>query len=459
VHPVSSLPRSTPEAQELSATALDAFVGALDASEQEIQTLMLVRHGHVVLEAEWSPYLLSDSHQLFSVSKSFTSMAVGLAVEAGLLSIDDKVVSFFDEELPDKISDNLAAMRVRDLLTMTTGHHEDTIPRMLEGDRLTRTFLSFDVEHEPGTHFAYNTGATYILSVILQRLTGEMLLDYLRPRLLEPLGATEATWEVTDEGVNTGGWGLSLNTRSLANFGQFLLQQGEWQGRQLVPAEWIAAATSKQVSNDNQPNTDWQQGYGYQFWRCQYGAYRGDGAFGQYCVVFPEHDATLIITSASPDMQEVLNLVWQYILPALQGSDAPVATRPEKLEILAPTGPAPKAGNGRTYRFESNDASLTAVRLNPDGTGTFTFESDGARQDVVCSPGPWRELRDELRDPAQRLATSAYGDGEAFVATFRYLQTPFVLTFNCRSDGANLVIDAKLNVGFDPTTFTLTSTS
>jgi hypothetical protein len=375
------------------------------------------------------------------------------------LSIDDKVVSFFDEELPDKISDNLAAMRVRDLLTMTTGHHEDTIPRMLEGDRLTRTFLSFDVEHEPGTHFAYNTGATYILSVILQRLTGEMLLDYLRPRLLEPLGATEATWEVTDEGVNTGGWGLSLNTRSLANFGQFLLQQGEWQGRQLVPAEWIAAATSKQVSNDNQPNTDWQQGYGYQFWRCQYGAYRGDGAFGQYCVVFPEHDATLIITSASPDMQEVLNLVWQYILPALQGSDAPVATRPEKLEILAPTGPAPKAGNGRTYRFESNDASLTAVRLNPDGTGTFTFESDGARQDVVCSPGPWRELRDELRDPAQRLATSAYGDGEAFVATFRHLQTPFVLTFNCRPDGANLVIDAKLNVGFDPTTFTLTSTS
>jgi hypothetical protein len=213
------------------------------------------------------------------------------------------------------------------------------------------------------------------------------------------------------------------------------------------------------VSNDNQPNIDWQQGYGYQFWRSQYGAYRGDGAFGQYCVVLPDHDATLIITSASPDMQEVLNLVWQYLLPALQGSDTPVGTRPEKLEILAPTGPAPKAGDGRTYRFESNDAGLAAVRLDPDSTGTFTFEADGATQDVVCGPGPWRELRDELRDPAKRLVTSAYGDGETFVATFRYLETPFVLTFNCRPDGENLVIDAELNVGFGPNTFTLMSTS
>jgi hypothetical protein len=116
--------------------------------------------------------------------------------------------------------------------------------------------------------------------------------------------------------------------------------------------------------------------------------YRGDGAFGQYCVVFPDHNATLIITSASPDMQEALNLVWQYILPALEGSDTPVATRTEKLEIVAPTGPAPKAGNGRTYRFESNDASLAAVRLDPDGTGTFTFQSDGATQGVVCGPAP-----------------------------------------------------------------------
>jgi CubicO group peptidase (beta-lactamase class C family) len=464
VYRVSSLPRSTPEAQGLSAAALDAFIGALDASEQEIQTLILVRHGHVVLEAEWSPYRLTDPHFLFSVSKSFTSTAVGLAVDAGLLTVDDKVVSFFDEELPEKISDNLAAMRIRDLLTMTTGHHEDTFPQM-RGAEMTRTFFGLDVEHEPGTYFLYNTGATYILAVILQKLTGELLLDYLKPRLLEPLGATEASWEVTPEGVNTGGTGLSLNTESLANFGQLLLQKGQWEGGQLVPAEWIAAATSGQVSNDNQENPDWKQGYGFQFWQGRHGTYRGDGAFGQYCVVFPDQDAALVITSASPDMQEVLNLVWEHVLPALEGATVPDAVAPKALEILPPSGPAPAGGDGRTYRFEPNQAGLVAVRLDEDGTGTFTAEArsltslaetaPGATYDVVCAPGDWREAADG--SPDGRLLTSAYGDGDAFVATLRYVATPYVATLSCRPEGDALIVDCKFNVSFGPTAFTLTA--
>jgi CubicO group peptidase (beta-lactamase class C family) len=445
-----SLPRSTPEAQGLTTTALDAFVAALDSSEQEVQTLMLVRHGHVVLEAEWSPYRLADPHHLFSISKSFTSMAVGLAVEAGLLSIDDKVVSFFDEELPDKISDNLAAMRIRDLLTMTTGHHEDTIPRMREGDRMTRTFLSFDVEHEPGTHFAYNTGATYILSVILQRLTGEMLLDYLQPRILQPLGATEATWEVTDEGVNTGGWGLSLNTPSLANFGQFLLQQGEWEGRQLVPAEWITAATAKQVSNANHDSLDGQQGYGYQFWRTRYGAYRADGAFGQFCLVLPDQDAVLVTTSAAAG-QELLNLVWEHLLPALDGATGSGTPKPS-LEIAPPGGPSP-AANGRSYRFEKNDHNLVAVRLGAETT--FTLEVAGVQQDVTCAPGGWREAECTLPGLGSRVLTSAYGDQDSVVATVRFPETPYCYTLTCRPSAENLTVEVGMNVGFGSGQITL----
>jgi CubicO group peptidase (beta-lactamase class C family) len=166
---MSSLPRSTPEAQRLSTAALDSFVAALDASDQEIQTLMLVRHGHVVLEEEWAPYRLADRHMLFSVSKSFTSMAIGLLVDAGQLSLDDQVISFFDtDDLPDKISDNLAAMKVRHLLTMTTGHSEDTVERLTRDRRMVGIFLGLDVENEPGTLFVYNSGATYMLSAILQ---------------------------------------------------------------------------------------------------------------------------------------------------------------------------------------------------------------------------------------------------------------------------------------------------
>jgi CubicO group peptidase (beta-lactamase class C family) len=442
---------------------LGSFVAALDACEQEIQTVMVVRHGHVVLEAEWSPYRLAERHHLFSVSKSFTSMAVGLAVEAGLLDLDDKVVSFFDTDLPAEVGDNLAAMRIRHLLTMTTGHAADTIQRLSRGEHMTRSFLALDVEHEPGTHFAYNSGATYLLSVILQRRTGERLLDYLRPRLFEPLGATEATWEVSPEGVTTGGWGLSLNTESLARFGQFLLQEGRWNGRQLVPAQWIAEATAKQVPNDNEDNLDWQQGYGYQFWRCRYDAYRADGAFGQFCVVFPEHDAVLVITSATPDMQAVLNLVWEHLLPAFRGEPTDQAIAPDKPAILPPAGPAPRGGDGRTHRFEPNEHHLAAVRWNADGTATFTFEIAGTAHDVVCGPGDWREHVSELPEAGGRLLTSAYGDGDAFIATFRFPETPCVLTLTCCPAGEGVVegvlVDGRYNVSFGPTTFTLTSTS
>jgi CubicO group peptidase (beta-lactamase class C family) len=467
---VSSLPRSTPESQGLSGAALDAFVAALDASDQEIQTVMLLRHGHVVLEEAWSPYRLTDRHLLFSVSKSFTSMAVGLAIDDGLLSVNDKVVSFFTaDELPETISDNLAAMTIRHLLTMTTGHGQDTVEALSRDRRMVKIFLGLDVEHEPGTVFVYNSGATYMLSAILQRLTGERLLDYLRPRLFEPLGAAEATWQVSREGITTGGWGLSLNTESLARFGQLLLQRGMWEGRQLVPAEWIEAATSKQVPNDNQENPDWQQGYGFQFWRGRHNTYRGDGAFGQFCLIFPEYDAALILTSATQNMQAVLDTVWGHLLPVLEGKEVPPVARPDRLELPPPSGPAPSGGDGRTYHFPANEAGLTAVRLDSDGTGTFTFtevETESTEQhEIVCAAGDWREhrtpgvLRDAVTEPGQRILTSAYAGNDAFVATFRWVETPFVATATCRPGNNRMTITINLNVSFGPTTFTLTSTS
>ncbi|GAA1133682.1 hypothetical protein GCM10009630_34840 [Kribbella jejuensis] len=462
---VSRLPRSTPEAQDLSAAALDSFVGALDAGQPEIQTVTVVRHGHVVLEEAWAPYRADDRHLLFSVSKSFTSTAIGLAVDAGLLTLDDRVISFFTaDELPETISDNLAAMTVRHLLTMTTGHSKDTVDALSRDRRMVKVFLGLEVVHEPGTVFVYNSGATYMLSAILQRLAGENLLDYLRPRLFEPLGATEAIWQVSQEGIVVGGWGLSLNTESLACFGQLLLQHGEWDGKQLVPAEWFEAATSRQVPNDNEENPDWKQGYGFQFWRGRHNTYRADGAFGQFVLVFPEYDAVLVTTSATGDMQAILNTAWEYLLPALEGKDVPVVPRPSQLELPPPSGAAPAPGDGQTYRFAgSNATGLTAVRLDADGTGTFTFEDPrGGTHELVCAAGPWREqtapgtVADAGPETGERILTSAYGDGDAFVATFRWVETPFVATLSCRVDPAadgRMTVDGRLNVSFGPTEF------
>lgn len=467
MHRVSSLPRITPEAQGLSAAALDAFVGALDASEQEIQTLMLVRHGQVVLEEAWAPYRIEDPHLLFSISKSFTSMGIGLLVEDGKLSIDDKVVSFFSaDELPAEVSDNLAAMEIRHLLTMSTGHTQDTIEALGRDERMIRTFLGLEVGHAPGAPFVYNTGATYMLSAILQKVTGETLLDYLRPRLFEPLGIGEATWPTSKEGVTLGGWGLSISTESLARFSQFLLQRGEWDGKQLVPAAWIDEATKKQVDNSVEVNPDWRQGYGYQFWRARNNAYRGDGAFGQYCLVFPDHDTTLVITSASPNMQAVMDIIWEHLLPALQGEAGDGTARPPRLELLPPAGPTP-GGDGRRYEFDPNPMGIAAVQLDSDGTGTFTLVpgsladeaqvSAGRTQELVFAAGPWREDLDKLQDTPQRLVTSAYGDGDTFVAIVRYLETPYVVTMRCRVDGDALQIDLRFNVSFWPPELTLRS--
>lgn len=464
---MSSLPRSTPEAQGLSAAALDAFVAALDSSDQELQTLILLRHGQVVLEAEWLPYRIADRHHLFSVSKSFTSIGIGLLLDSGKLTLDDPVVSFFDgDDLPAAISDNLAAMKIRHLLTMSTGHAEDTTGALQQDHRMVRTFLSLPVEHQPGAPFVYNSGATYMLSAILQKVTGETLLDYLRPRLFEPLGIDEAAWQRSREGVVVGGWGLSISTESLAKFSQLLLQRGEWDGKQLVSAAWIDEATKKQVDNSTEDNPDWKQGYGFQFWRARHNAYRGDGAFGQYCLVFPDHDATLVITSAAPDMQAVMDLIFEHLLPAFDGGTGDGTPRPATLELPAPTGVTPR-GNGRTYQFEPNDRGITAIKLGEDGIVTLSVEAsieaghytveEGKTMEIVCAPGDWQEGLDVLQDPPQRLATSVYGEGETAVVTIRYLETPFVATLRCRPDGERLVVGLRFNVSFRPLELTLTS--
>ncbi|MCU1425934.1 MAG: beta-lactamase, partial [Microbacteriaceae bacterium] len=312
------LPRATPESQGLSSAALLRFVNALDELS-DAHSVMLLRHGRVVAEGWWHPYAAAQPHSLFSVSKSFTSMAVGFALEEGLLALDDTVVSLLPDAAPETVSDNLAAMTVRHLLTMTTGHAEDTVGAFDEPvDDWTRVLLAAPVAHEPGTVFVYDTGASFLLSAIVQRLTGDRLLDYLTPRLLEPLGITGATWEQSPLGIDAGGWGLSLTTEQIAVFGQTLAQGGSWRGRQVIPAHWVAEATRLQVRNgDFEPGNDGTHGYGYQFWRSQNGAYRADGAFGQLCIVFAEFDTVLVLTAGLSDMQQEMNVVWEHLVPAL----------------------------------------------------------------------------------------------------------------------------------------------
>jgi CubicO group peptidase (beta-lactamase class C family) len=323
------LPRSTPEDEGISSCAILVFIEALERHTHPldaVQSFMLLRHGTVVAEGWWAPYRPDVPHMLYSLSKSFTSSAFGIAVEEGLLSIDDPVLKFFPDDAPADPSEHLRAMTVRHLLTMNTGHHEDTVSRVWggSGDNWPRVFLSLPVEHEPGSWFVYNTPATYMLSVIITQLTGEFLIDYLRPRLFEPLGIENPTWDVDPQGRSVGGSGLHITTDGIARFGQLSLQKGEWNGQRLLTEAWIDDATAAHSDNSiTQTNPDWTAGYGYQFWRNRTEGYRGDGAFGQYCIVLPEHDVVLAMTSGVRDMQRVLDAVWEHLLPAFSADALP----------------------------------------------------------------------------------------------------------------------------------------
>jgi CubicO group peptidase (beta-lactamase class C family) len=321
VHAAQPLPRSSPEAQGVSSAGIQTFVEAADKNVDTMHSFMLMRHGKVVTECWWSPESAEKPHILYSLSKSFTSTAVGLAAAEGKLSIDDPVLKFFPDDAPAAPSDNLKAMRVKDLLTMSCGHQKE--PKFSKDQTWIKTFLAHPVEHTPGTHFLYNSAATYACSAIVQKVTGATVLDYLKPRLFEPLGIENPQWSTSPQGISIGGWGLFLRTEDIAKFGQLFLQKGRWNDKQLVPAAWVEQATSKQVANGTDPSRDWTQGYGFQFWRCRHNAYRGDGAFGQFCIVLPEHDAVVAITADQKDMQAELNLVWDHLLPAFQKDPLP----------------------------------------------------------------------------------------------------------------------------------------
>ena len=330
----TSLPRSTPESQGVSSAAIKDFIEAADHSVNSMHSFMLVRHGQVVAEAWWQPESTTKPHVLWSLSKSFTSTAVGLAVEEGKLSIDDPVLQFFPDDAPAEPSANLQAMRVRDLLTMTTGHQDEVNWR--EAADWAKAFMAHPVPHKPGTHFRYNTPATYMLSAIVQKVTGQTVLDYLNERLFKPLGIEKPQWDTSPQGISIGGYGLYLTTEDIAKFGQLYLQHGKWNGQQLIPAAWIEQATSKQVSNGSDPESDWDQGYGFQFWRCRHGAFRGDGKDGQFCIVLPEQDAVIAITANTGNMQAELSLVWEKLLPAFSDhalEENPTAQSQLKAEI------------------------------------------------------------------------------------------------------------------------------
>jgi CubicO group peptidase (beta-lactamase class C family) len=351
----SSLPRSAPADQGVDPAAILGFLDAVDAHPgTEMHSLMVVRHGRVVAEGWWAPYSAERPQLLYSLSKSFTSTAAAFAQAEGLLELDDAVVSHFAEFASDITDPRSRSVKIRHVASMASGHTREMLGEaiMRDPEEPVRGFLLIPPDREPGTVFAYSQPCTYALASIIQRNAGMPLTQYLRPRLFDPLGIGHVGWHPFPPGREQGFSGLHARTEDIAKLGLLYLQRGRWDGAQLIDESWVAEATSVQVANPGEADPDWRQGYGFQFWMSRHG-YRGDGAFGQFCVVLPEQAAVIVTTAYTLDMQAVLDAMWAHLLPGL-GTAAPgagsahdrLSARLARLELPACPGAAAPADWG-----------------------------------------------------------------------------------------------------------------
>ena len=325
---INELPRSTPEEQGVPSKALIALFDSLHLMPQtDIHSMIVMRHGKVVGEFYPAPFAPQYQHTQYSSSKTLVSIAVGMAIDENRLRLTDRVATFFPEFLPDTISPRLAAMTVRDLLTMTSGIKPDWAMRS-KGREWIKTFLGKEVVNKPGEVFAYDSMVTYMLSAIVQKVTGKKCLDYLKEKLFAPMNISVVNWEESPEGVNTGGWGLHIQSESLAKVGQMWLDGGVWNGEQLVSKKWITQMSTKQANGGD-------YGYGFQTWMCAWpGAVRADGALGQYVIVVPDKDVVIVLTEASfTNGKPQRGLIWNRFLPAL--SDKPLPPSKDYEQLLA----------------------------------------------------------------------------------------------------------------------------
>lgn len=482
----------------IPAGAIEGFLNEIEKEGVHLHSFVIVKGEKVVVSGSYAPCKTDDIHMLFSLSKSFTSIAIGFAQQEGKLSLQDLVIDFFQEELQGKeISENMKKVTIRHLLTMNSGQTEpedELFTKLNENWALS--FLTSEVEKEPGTWFLYNTRCSYMLSVILEKVTGEKLKDYLKSRLFRPLGFSEKLWwETSPQGYHTGGFGLNISVEDIAKFGIFVKNQGVWKDKQLLNKEWFVDAVKPWSDSSNTWGGENCFGYGYQFWRCHVpGVFRGDGAFGQYCVIMPEEDLVFATTAGQLDMQKILDAFWKHVYPgtalhpALDGGKDSLQERIDKLvlptyyqEKLENEGfsssdlcrlQIPEKVQGITYEIPDNTLQLTEVRFwQKEGQkdSCMLEMKNGEKTDtLVVFPDKWSETEfhiDENRTDVsrasfreglfQRCFVKGCTVGEKLYLDMFFPETTFQDTWEVTFETQGILLDVHRNTGFVPGNFTV----
>ncbi len=424
----------TPESLGIPSRAVLNLLERIDRERVNMHGFLLLRRGEVAAEGYWAPYTAETRHRMYSVSKSFVSLAVGLMVDDGKISLDDPVARFFPDKLPKNPHPYVADATVRDLLTMATPHSRTSYTR---DDRdWAWTFFNTAPSHPPGTIFSYDTAATVVLGSIVERIAGVPFLEFMRPRMLDPIGfSSDAYCIETPEGTSWGGSGVICTLRDMANVALLCLQHGRWDGKQLISEEYVRAATAKQIDNSIGGNV----GYGYQIWRERENGFGFRGMGTQLAMCFPDKDFIFACISdtqgAGPTGTGVVGAMWDELHAEL--ADEPLAEDPAahaaltdriaRLAVLPVDGAATSRVRdsiaGAWYTIEPNPMGISRMRFTFE-PGAGTWEYTNAQGDKTLRFGLGRVVagvfpqtgyyRERIGTPSDRpydcLASAAWVD-------------------------------------------------
>lgn len=419
----NTISRSNPAQEGVEAKAvLQLYTSLMSLEQTEIHHVVVMRHGKVISELHPAPFRAIDAHTLYSASKTFCSMAVGLCIDDNRLRVTDRVATFFPEFLPDTISDGLAKMTVHDLLTMSSGINPDWNMRSITTE-WEKTWLAKHLKYEPGEKFLYDSMSTYMLSAIVQKVTGHTVLQLLQERIFAPLGITEAEWEQSARGVNTGGWGMRIQAESEAKFGQLLLQKGNWNGKQLISREWIDRATQchKVPFTDNPKKNIQNPGYGYQLWLCEIpGSFCADGALGQYIFVVPEKDMVVVLNGASMKGYEEIDATFRFI-KQVATDNGPLkfdAAQQKALDKFTASA-SQRTVKGVKVKTKPSIALHDGFALQFGADGNLQYTFDG--RTITAAPAQWHYASSTVQPPYSIHPKNVFkGLNKPFTTAARY---------------------------------------
>ena len=370
--------------------ALDRFFECMEENKIEVHTMQIYRGGKQLLRLAQEPYSCTDSREVYSLSKMFTSTVVGIAVGQGLVRVEDRLVDIFGRT---GASEKMSHITVRHLLSMNTGHDRCVIPEMIVAPDSVEAFFGVEPVYEPGTHFTYNTGASCMLVSVIEKVSGRDFFQYACENLFYPMGMTDISWRRCADGRCVGGAGLHVCCDDIVKLGQMYLSGGVYQGRRILSEEWIREASSYVSDNSGNGTPDWCSGYGYQLWRCSRGGYRGDGAFGQLLVILPKRDMFVAVQAFCADMQKEMDGVFG-LLEAMDGGAGE-----GKVHAFPPIpGGAALPEIDRSYRLDENPMQFGSLWIKSGGDRVhLSFDDGRSIQTVEAKTGCWTVNQCDMR--------------------------------------------------------------